>query len=250
VGFEGSEGLGLAFHVFSSANGVNADQPVLEIRVEGKTAPGPVLRVIDQFPFQRIHMHVVKFFDSLLQTPHVEIIETPLPKTRQRIATACKGQIQLRRGSALLATQAARDALLQNLNHRGRCSSHRLADEQVNVLGHDNISDQRKSVAVAHLTKNLDKNILGANRTQKRQTSIAGEGNEMQMAAPVVANEFVGHATREKSTPDPLKSKGSATRKSQTSPLALTYRGGMIPSRAFVNWKNMERVRHPRANIK
>ena len=43
------------------------------VRVEGKTAPGPVLRMFHQFPFQRVHVHVVKFFASLLQTPHIEI---------------------------------------------------------------------------------------------------------------------------------------------------------------------------------
>ena len=62
-----------------SVDGINPDQSVLEIRVEGKAAPGPVLWMIDQFSFQRIHVHVVKLFDPLLQTPHVEIIEAALP---------------------------------------------------------------------------------------------------------------------------------------------------------------------------
>src|SRR5258708_37813576 len=83
--FEGAEGFTFLLRVGVSADGVYSDQAVVRIRIERKTAPGPVLRVIDQFSFQRVHVHVVKFFDSLLQTPHVEIAEPPLPKTRQRI---------------------------------------------------------------------------------------------------------------------------------------------------------------------
>jgi hypothetical protein len=53
---------------------------MFEFRVEGKTTPGPVLGMIDQFPFQRIHVHVEKFFNLLLETPHAEVIETAFPK--------------------------------------------------------------------------------------------------------------------------------------------------------------------------
>jgi hypothetical protein len=37
--------------------------------------------MIDQFSFQRIHVHVVKFIDSLLQTPDIKIIEAPLHRS-------------------------------------------------------------------------------------------------------------------------------------------------------------------------
>jgi len=36
--------------------------------------------MFDQFSLQRIHVHVVELFDLLLQTPHLEIVETPLQK--------------------------------------------------------------------------------------------------------------------------------------------------------------------------
>ena len=40
-----------------------------------------------------------------------------------------------------------------------------------------------------------------ANRAQQRKTSIVSEGDEMQMAAPVVANDFVGHGKKKIKTP-------------------------------------------------
>ena len=187
-----------------SIYGVDADQPVFGIRVEGKTAPGPVLRVIDQLSVQRIHVHVVKFFDPLLQTPHVEIIEASLPKARQRLVATCKHQMQLSGGRSPFRAQAARDALFQNLNDGRRRSFDRFADEQMDVLRHDDVAHQGEAVAIAHLAKNINKNISGTNGAQKGQASIASERNEMQMAASVVANEFVGHGREEKSKPRPF----------------------------------------------
>jgi hypothetical protein len=64
---------------------------------------------------------------------------------------------------------------------------------------------KKKHERVGHLTKNMDESISGANRAQKGQASIASERNEMQMAASIVANEFVGHGTEEKSKPRPFK---------------------------------------------
>ena len=33
----------------------------------------------------------------------------------------------------------------------------RLADEQVNMIGHDNVTGQRETLAVTHLTENFNK---------------------------------------------------------------------------------------------
>jgi len=106
--FEGAEGLIFLFWICNLVDGVNPDQSALQVGVEGKTTPRPVLRMIDQFSFQRIHVHVVKLFDSLLQTPHIEIVEAPLPRARRRIVAVCKVQIQLSGDRPPLATQAAR----------------------------------------------------------------------------------------------------------------------------------------------
>ena len=60
------------------------------------------------------------------------------------------------------------------------------------VLLHDHVADQRKIKQVAHLTENLHEEILGANRAQKRQAAVKTECDEIKMAAPTAANEFVG----------------------------------------------------------
>ncbi len=51
---------GWFFLHLSSVAGVDRDQTLFASRVERKTAPRPVLRVIDQSSFQQIHLHAVE----------------------------------------------------------------------------------------------------------------------------------------------------------------------------------------------
>ena len=76
----------------------------------------------------------------------------------------------------------------------------------MDVLRHDDVTYKGEAVAVAYLAQNLDENISGANRAQQRQTPVTSTRNKMQMTAAVVAHEFVGHGTKEKSKPRPSKS--------------------------------------------
>jgi hypothetical protein len=227
--FEGAEGS-----IFRSVCGrINSRGRRGSIRVwdlsRRKAAPGPILRVIDQFSLQRIHVHVVELFHSLFQTPHVEVVKAALPETRQRIGAVCKGQFQLCGGCSLFVAQAPRDALFQNLNHGGRCCFTRFADEQMDVLRHDDITYQGEAVTVSHLAQNMDENISGANRAQKGQSSITSERDEMQMTASVVANEFVGHGTERTSNARPFKTrKGRPPGKAE--PITQRRRIGVISS--------------------
>ncbi len=114
-------------------------------------------------------------------------------------------------------TQATRDALLQDLDHRRRRSSDLFANEQADVLGHDNVTHVGKPLAVPQFAKNLDENISGANRAQQGQVSITSENDEMQMAASVVANEFVGHDGKG-GTPRPFKRESVGSEKAKPVP--------------------------------
>jgi tetratricopeptide (TPR) repeat protein len=76
----------------------------------------------------------------------------------------------------------------------------------MDMFRHDDVAHQAEAVPVAHLAENLHENISGANGAQQGQASLASESNEMQMAAPIVADEFVGHGRKEKSNPRPFKS--------------------------------------------
>ena len=168
-------------------------------------------------------MHVVEFFNSLLQTPDIEVVKPPLPKPRLRIFATFKAQIQLSSIRSLFPAQAPGDALFQNLNHRRGRSSCRLANEQMDVLGHHHISDKREAEAVSDLAENLNESIPSASRAQERHAPVTTERDEMKMPAPVNPNEFVGHGGEKTPKPRPFeKREGSATRKSVTRPSELT----------------------------
>ena len=92
---------------------------------------------------------------------------------------ASQVQFPLSRERSLFGTQAPRDALFQNLNREGGCGLRWFAEEQVDMLRHDNIADQGEAVQVAHFIQNLDKDISSANRAQERQAPIASERDEM-----------------------------------------------------------------------
>jgi hypothetical protein len=185
--------------------------------------------MIDQFSFQRVHVHVVELLDSLLQTPDVEVVKPPLPKPRLRILSNIKAQIQLSGIRSLFPAQAPGDALLQNLNRsRGR-SFRRLANELMDVLRHYDISNKREPVAVPDVAKNLNESILGANRTQERHAPVTTECNEVKMPAPVNPNEFVSHGVEGTSKPRPFENREeSATRKTEASNSELIYWSGIM----------------------
>ena len=229
--FEGAEGLTLSTVPLDSVDGIDADQSVLGICVERKAAPGPILRVIDQFSLQWIHVHVVQLFDSLLQAPHIEIVEATLPETWQRTFAICKAQVQLSSISSVFPAQAPGDALFQNLNRRRGRSFCRLANEEMDVLRHHDISNKRKPVAVPDLAENLNERVLGTNRTQERYAPIATERDEMQMPAPVNPNELVSHGSKENTKTQTLRNSRRVChpeKQDEANHSALTYWSGII----------------------
>jgi hypothetical protein len=114
----------------------------------------------DQFSLQGIHVHILKLLDELLLTPQVEIVKARLPELGQGMIQTLEAKLELPCGRAWFPAQPARHALLQNLHDRRRRALRRFADEQVDVLWHDNVSDQRKSIAVAYLAEYLHEYIF------------------------------------------------------------------------------------------
>ena len=161
---------GRVFRFVSSStklpDGVDRGQSRLLCGVEGEAAPGPVSGVGDQLALQRVHMHVVQFFDSFFQTPNVEVIKAELPEAAGQLGRRFEAEPELACRRSLPAAQAARNALLERL-HDGRGRSFgRLADEQVHVLGHHHEAHQSEAVTLAHLGQNLNDNIFGARRAE------------------------------------------------------------------------------------
>ena len=68
-----------------------------------------------------------------------------------------------------------------------------LGNEQMNVLGHDDVTDELEPVLCSDLTENLNKGVTGARRAEERKTPVATERDEVQVAETVDALETFRH---------------------------------------------------------
>src|SRR5579864_5232644 len=97
---------------------IDAEQTRICFRVEGKTAPGPILGMRNKFSLHGIHVHILQFFDEFLLTPHVKIIEARLPELGQGMVRTLETKSELvGGGSVWLATQSPRYSLFQDLHN-------------------------------------------------------------------------------------------------------------------------------------
>ena len=165
--------------------------------VEGPTAPGPVARVADQRFSNGVGMHIVKFFEQFRAGIDVEIVVAALPETAQEILPLRKMELQLVFRVAFPSSHSTRQPLLEDLNDFGGRSRSRLGDEQMQVLGHDDVADDTETIAGADFLENLRGQISGASGSEKRSSLIAAERDEVKIAAPDDALKIFGHRRKE-----------------------------------------------------
>ena len=68
-----------------------------------------------------------------------------------------------------------------------------LGDEEVHVLGHDDVADKLEPVLCSDLTENLNKGAAGARRAEERKTPVTTKRDEVQVAETVDALETLRH---------------------------------------------------------
>jgi len=149
----------------------------------------------NQFSFYGIHVHVVKLLDELGLTPDIEIVKARLPELGKQAVGLPKWKLQLlgRYSFARLAAKPPRYALLQDLHEGGGSACCWLADEQVDVIGHEHVTCQGKAVAVAHLAQNFDEQIFGVSRGKQGQPPVATARDEVQVAQSIAAVQSFRH---------------------------------------------------------
>ena len=91
---------GAAFDFVFRATGrsvqhVDAYHSLFALRVMAPTAPRPILGMLHKFPLHRIPMHIIQFFLQFFATPHIEVVEPPLPECLCVFLPLNKGQRQL-----------------------------------------------------------------------------------------------------------------------------------------------------------
>ena len=160
------------------------------------TAPRPIPRMQHEFCFQRIRGHVMQLLRNLCRGINIQIKVPPLPKSPQPLAVRRKCQRHLSSRRTLLATYASRNSLLEHLQDRRWFDGARFADQQMYMLGHNHIADQRAPIPRAHLTQGLHRHISRTHAAQQSPSLIAAKCDEMQMAKPGDASQTFRHSGR------------------------------------------------------
>src|SRR6266404_4895208 len=141
-------------------------------------------------------MHVLELLANFLFTPHIEVIKSGLPEARQIPVACCKcaARLPCRRATSA-SPEIPRDALLQHFQDDAGCALGGFADEQMNVVGHDHISDQQEIIALTNFPHGLDEYFSRSPRVDQRNPSITTEREEMQMAPSIVSLQTFRHKT-------------------------------------------------------
>ena len=124
-------------------------------------------------------MNIAQFLNPFALSEYVEIIVSCLPERLDRSIP-----------------QLSRHRLFQHLQGKGECGALGFADQQVDVLRHDDITDEVKAVPAANAFECMDHLIAGVCGTQSRGTMIATERDEVQMPSLLVSFESPGHEIR------------------------------------------------------
>ena len=110
-------------------------------------------------------MDVAQFLDAFCFRPDVEIVISREPE-----------------GTTLRLAELACNILLEHLQRERELSSFRFSDEQVNMLGHDYVRGNVKSVPLPHSFQSLLEEIAGAGSAQTSLAVAAAECNDVQTA--------------------------------------------------------------------
>ena len=71
----------------------------------------------------------------------------------------------------------------------------RLADQQMNVLGHDHVAEDGELILLSHLLQNSEKQVAPPRTAEQRLALATTAGDEMQVAISIVACQVPRHGS-------------------------------------------------------
>ena len=123
-------------------------------------------------------MHVTQFFNPLLRSSDVEIIEALLPD---------------RTGADAAMVKQLCEALLDDFHYDRRVAHIRLGDQEVKVLGHDDVADHHKSIFLPCTLQHAQEEIAARAGSQLGPPLVAATGYEVEIVPAVPAFQTFGH---------------------------------------------------------
>ena len=171
-------------------------------QIPTKATPAPLLRRIYKAARYWISMNIAKLLDSFLLCPDVEVVEPSLPeRMRDRCGVQSKtwgppGLATVARPGNAGAFQTPDVPELECLHGSGDSCPLRFRDQQMYVLGHNDISQNYQSISATHTFQNLQKQAAAQCIAQQRLAVIAAEREKVKIPRAVSTVKIFGHRWR------------------------------------------------------
>ncbi len=128
-------------------------------------------------------MNIVQLLLALLSAPQDEIIKPALPYVLSAIALAARLGGHL---GPKPSQYAPCKALFDGLHHGGRIASFRLAEQQMEMLGHDDVAHYNEMIAAADILQHFKKRVAPIGIEQRAPLVTTG-GDVVQVSLAVAA---------------------------------------------------------------
>ena len=143
-----------------------------------------------------IVVHVIKFFCFFALRPDIKVVEAALPEMvvlhGRKLPKAALCGFTSHAGSA---QNWSSKTLFQHLHHDGWISFVRFAHQEMEVLGHNYVSQNHEKIALTHLLEHRQEEIAETCTGQVRPPVITTAGAEVQVPGTGVALRFRGMVT-------------------------------------------------------
>jgi hypothetical protein len=92
-----------------------------------------------------------------------------------------------------LPQQAPGETLFQRLHYQRGVAALRFAEQKVHMLGHDDIADDNKMIAAAHLFQDPEKEITIPRAVKKCAAMVTTGRDKVQVSSTVITAKRVWH---------------------------------------------------------
>jgi hypothetical protein len=159
----------------SSARGIDGDLAGLARGVGEEAAPGPVLGSCNKFSSDGVAVHVLQLFDSLGFGEDVEVVIAGLPEVLAGASEEFGG------------------FALEHAEGGGYGSYLWLRHEEVDVLGHEDVAEDREVVADVEGFDHVLDDLFGFCGGEIREAVVTAERDEVEIAFVLETLEAEGH---------------------------------------------------------
>lgn len=172
---------------------VDQHRAVPAFRVVAEAAPRPLLWFEHESTLDRVAMHVTQLFHALLFGEYHEVVKAVLP---DMVLGGDPRGLDLSRmgGRTHLPQEAACESLFYGLHDDRWVAALRFTQQEMNMLGHDYVAHDHKTIAPPNLLQDLEKQVAIQRAAEQWTALVATLGDEVEVSGAIVAVESVRHA--------------------------------------------------------